>query len=278
MEEVPPCCFVTAYFDIGREQWTKYRRSRDEYLEYFEHLVALPVPLVVFIDTLLLDRVQTILSKRTMSPTKIVPIDEAWMKANIYSWTYVPEVEKVMSDPIFKQQVAHRFYYPEHSVAKYNCINYAKVDFVQHVIEQCWMPTAVSFSWIDFGMVREALTHPPRTLMRVLSTMNHDRINYYVVEDQMIDDYADPFYVLHHAPDMLVGGFFFATAPLIKLYRDRFHQTVRKFLSLNIADDDQAIVVNMSFDWPDMFAFHLSPRRSFLGAFENLTKEEEDCC
>jgi hypothetical protein len=58
------------------------------------------------------------------------------MKANIYSWTYVPEVEKVMSDLTFKQQVARRFDHPEHSVAKYDCINYAKVDFVQHVIEQ----------------------------------------------------------------------------------------------------------------------------------------------
>jgi hypothetical protein len=83
----------------------------------------------------------------------------------------------------------------------------------------------------------------------------------------MIDDYADPFYVLHHAPDTLVGGFFFATAPLIKLYRERFHQTVCKFLSLNIADDDQAIVVNMSFDLPDMFAFHLSPRQFFSQHF-----------
>jgi hypothetical protein len=77
MEEVPLCCFVTAYFDIDHEQWTKYRRSRDEYLEYFEYLVALPVPLIVFIDILLFDCAQTILSKGTMSPTKIVPIDEA---------------------------------------------------------------------------------------------------------------------------------------------------------------------------------------------------------
>lgn len=85
MEEVLPCCFVTAYFDFGREHWTEYRRSRDEYLEYFEHLLTLPVPLIVFIDTLLLDRVQTILSKRTIPPVEVVPIDEAWMKTNVYS-------------------------------------------------------------------------------------------------------------------------------------------------------------------------------------------------
>src|SRR5690606_14248275 len=70
---------VTAYFDIGRGEWTsnkgfreKLARSVDVYFSYFERLAALENEMVVFTSPDLKARVEAI---REGKPTTVITID-----------------------------------------------------------------------------------------------------------------------------------------------------------------------------------------------------------
>ena len=42
---------VTALYDIGRSDWVHWSRGFDIYLQYFEHVLKLDVPMAIFVDT-----------------------------------------------------------------------------------------------------------------------------------------------------------------------------------------------------------------------------------
>ncbi|HIB9009040.1 TPA: WlaTC/HtrL family glycosyltransferase, partial [Citrobacter braakii] len=98
---------VTAYFDIGRGEWTvnkgfreKLSRSSDVYFDYFKRLAALENEMVIFTSSEFEDRVAEI---RKGKPTKIITIDLGKKFKHINN-----KIRQIQQDDTFKNKLETR--------------------------------------------------------------------------------------------------------------------------------------------------------------------------
>lgn len=65
---------VTAFFDIGRGSWNSgnFKRTSEDYLNYFKYLATLENEMVIFTSIEYADKIQEI---RGSLPTKIITLD-----------------------------------------------------------------------------------------------------------------------------------------------------------------------------------------------------------
>jgi len=149
-------CYVTSFFDIGREGWIHYRRTFDNYFRAFCNMIRMfekfklgqfknYCELIVFIDKRYYKRVLDLV--KNMSNVCLVSIDEDFMKNNIPVWNRLEKEREIMNSEFYKSLVRHRYMCPETYEPKYTLINHAKVDFVKFATI---MSGAEYFCWVDF--------------------------------------------------------------------------------------------------------------------------------
>ena len=182
-ESYPPLktnyCFVTAFYDLGRDQWHHYARGAHKYVLYFSKLVQINMPLIVFVDDRYYAEVTKLINQFNYRRTFIllIPINESFLEQYIPSWQYIATDEAIMQSSQFKAAVAHRLIKntPETLYPRYTCFNHAKIDFVMFVqqhklartsyfaLEDISVDAAANdtnvrtveyLGWIDFGYVR----------------------------------------------------------------------------------------------------------------------------
>lgn len=68
---------VTAFFDIGREEWKGFSRGREKYLDYFAHWARLKNPLVVYTDSQMAESVLSVRKQFGLQDrTHVIVIDD----------------------------------------------------------------------------------------------------------------------------------------------------------------------------------------------------------
>jgi hypothetical protein len=237
-------CFVTAFYEIGRKNWQHYKRSQDEYLEYFCLLAQMQIPLVVFIDQQYYEIVKTICSDLRPKNmfTNIVPIDDGFLNKNIKSWSYVEQERKIMNSELYKRVIFHRKHCPETHIPEYTCVNHAKIDYIKYAIENILNDDVKYVGWIDFGYIRKSKDMPHDKVF-VYDKLKNNHIN--MIYNNQIDEFdSDPYFTLIFAPEKILGGFLFGSKENLLKYWETYHNTVQKLHRIGIADDDQAIVIN----------------------------------
>ena len=254
--ESPRVCYVAAFYDMKREEWTRFSRTFDDYLKTFQPIIDLfgidddQFEMIVYIDTIHYD----ILEERTRaySRIKLIKLDERFMIDNLPMWKTLDREREIMLSDKFRELIPHRLIYPEHSVPEYTLINHCKIDFIGHAIDSN-LSTANYFAWIDFGYCKCA-EYTPERLIDPLK-LDLERVNYTLI-NQLDERDKDVMYTLLYAPERIGGFFFFGHKNRLKEYQELYHQILASYQQVGIADDDQALVLACYWRQPDLFKLH----------------------
>ena len=260
-------CCVTAFVDIDRSNWDDFARPTSEYLQRFRRLLQQPQDLVVFIDARLLEPVIEMAKARlesgNSSVTQVVPVDPEFLLEHVHAFSKVEADAAVMRSDAYRARIRHRSKNPEHCNPLYTAVNHAKIDFVAFAAS-LFGDKYSHFAWVDFGLAAEdaVCTGRPLDITKFVA----DKANYVCINIPEPED-ADPLHTLVSAREVVAGGFFCIPKGLIGEHQAEYHRTCDRLRALGIADDDQAIVVNMHARMPERFALHRGDYRTALAQF-----------
>jgi protein YibB len=155
---------VTAFFDIGRTEWTGVvngrqlphyiPRSTDTYFSYFENLSKIKNDMVIFTSNDLVEKIKAIRDKNAPnSVTHVVGVNLADSTKAIK-----PIIQMVQSQPEYADLMVDP-HMPEYWNADYVLVNFMKTDFVNHAYDVGLITTELA-AWIDFGYARDDKTIP----------------------------------------------------------------------------------------------------------------------
>lgn len=249
-------CYVTAFWDIGRDNWVDFQRSFDKYFEVFTHMVKMfkndpenkEYELFVFIDSKHYARVSAYVGD--YPNIFVLAIDEDFMKNNIPLWSRLEKETTIMASEQYRTFMASRLQFPEHNNPKYTLINHAKIDFINFAL---LFSKSEAFCWIDFGFF-QSLNKVPSRLLDV-NLFDKNKIHFTLIHPLDERD-KDVGYTLLNAPEKIDGGFFLGTRENVKKYQKLFHKIHSWFQEKNIADDDQHVALQCYFHVPSFFQLH----------------------
>lgn len=240
-------CIVSAFLDIGRNKWSTFKRSIDQYFNNFQPYVLMEHNMIVFIDEQHEERLKQLCKNNTK--IKLIPINEEWMMNNIYAYRQLSREREIMESENFKRLVSHRLNHPECSKPEYNIIQHSKIDFICHVINNKLID-ADYYAWSDFGYFQ----HPSRIPRKDLDINKFDlnKINFQAMNTLSEQDYNIN-YTLVNAPERIGGFFYLGNAENLLIYQDLYHKICKQFHDIGIVDDDQHIMIQSIFRMPSLF-------------------------
>lgn len=240
-------CIVSAFLDIGRQEWTTFRRSLSQYFNNFLPYTKFHHEMIIFMDDKHVNTLKSICNNR--KNIVIIPINTEWMKENIYAYSQLKQETEIMNSDKFKELVKHRLHHPECSKPLYNIMQHAKIDFVAYTINNK-LSMADYYAWSDFGYFQDFSRIPQRELD--INKFDLYKINFQGISALTEKDF-DIIYTLTTAPER-IGGFFYLGSPeKLLLYQKLYHKVCKDFHNLHIVDDDQHIMIQCYFQQPELF-------------------------
>ena len=252
--------YVSAFHDLGRDRWSHFSRSFENYLECFKIFIRQfsdadeGYNMVLYIDRHLSPSVTQFFTSNTR--IRIVEIDEDWMANNLPMWRTKEREAEIMKDPKFHEMVGKRITCPECCNPEYTLINHCKIDFIGHAIDT-GLCSADWYAWVDFGYYGDPTRYEERVPKNFIDpnkldsgTINYTLINMVDSRDRSIE------YALRYAPERIGGFFFFGSRTKMKEFQNLYHRSLERLQELCVADDDQALVLFMTFVAPDLFTLH----------------------
>jgi protein YibB len=147
-EESLNCTVVTALYDINREHWFDYKRSWEEYLDYFKNTLSLRAKFVIYVDSNTYDFVFKERAKIDpgMNYTKIIQ-----KEFNQLPKFYLKErIDKVMSSAEYKKGLLDPNP-PEYNNSNYSLLILSKMFLVEDAIDKNFYNTEY-YMWLDAGI------------------------------------------------------------------------------------------------------------------------------
>ena len=246
--------YVTAFLDIGRNDWKQFERNVDTYFEHFAPLAEMfkgmnkaEYGMVIFIDAKHSER----LRKMTDPATQLIEITQESLSKISVLWGRLDREREIMESQQYRLLMASRLRFPEHHNPKYTLINHAKIDLV---VEAGKYTTSKYFCWVDFGYFQKSDRIPAKPID--ISKLNPNTVNYTLINPLDSRD-ENLMYTLMNAPERIGGFFFFGHREVLRKYQELFHNVHETFQSANLADDDQHIALRCYYENPELFTLHL---------------------
>lgn len=251
-------CYVTAYTDIGRDSWNDiFSRSFDVYLNGFIPLVNLfrksssdQYELIAFIDKRYYKVVSALTENiKNIENIRLIPTDKEFIE-KLPVWSRYEREKEIMNSVEYKELVKNRNH-PETKYPEYTLINHAKIDFINLALS---LTDCYYFCWIDFGYfanTRRKLY--PQSLVDVrkvdCSKICYGCLNHIVpeVDFSIINTLVNPH-------EKVAGGFFICNRDNIGEYTVLYNEVLDEFSKLNVADDDQHVVLQCFKRKPGLFS------------------------
>jgi protein YibB len=258
---------VTAFFDIGRGDWTPDKglphylhRTTDTYVERFGHLATLENEMVIYTSEDLVDKIKALRGDR---PTHICTVD--------YHNSFVEVRERISSvqksesyqSRINPQQRRN----PEYWSADYVLVNALKATFISKAIDTNYCSNDL-VAWVDFGYCRDV-----RTLYGVkhwYSDLDKDKIHLFKLKDYVEGTYIDQ--IIFNNDVHMVGGAIIAGKQGWKNLEYLVHHSLTQLLDNNLVDDDQTLLLMSYLSAKDSFELH--PMTEALVLFRDYNKTE----
>ncbi len=259
---------VTAFFDIGRNDWSKYKRSSEYYINSFFHYFNYDYKMIIFIDDKYIDAVKEKISNLNTDNANVtnkilIPINSKWLDENIYSWKQTESVKRVMNSEYYKSLCNKRINsgYPENLYAEYNLINISKIDFICYAINNSLIKNDSEFiCWTDFGyfssILKNNIEYFPLTSLDI-KYFNVNKINF-CLRNKINENDNDYIYTLLNAPENFTGTFWGANIKNMKIFQTLIHNEINEMIKNNIFDDDQHIYLRCCLKSPSLFELYLS--------------------
>lgn len=268
-----PLTIISAFYDIGREDWLVLSRNVDEYMDgFFSHL-KLPgrYDIVLFIDDRYLVKVMTYIEEQDISyPIRIFPINLEWLQHECWAWKQLEKERSIMKSELHR--ILRRYYcndvwVPEKYIPEYTVLNHAKIDFISYAIRH-GMAKTDWVAWSDFGFfhayeVTSGTSFPTKPIN--LAVFDPDKVTYGMIGKLDERDF-DPFYTVKYAPERVTGTFFLSTTETMLLYQSLYHTQLLDFQRIGIADDDQHLVIRCILAMPSLFDLRLiqAPKTHYI--------------
>jgi hypothetical protein len=257
--EINNICYVTAFYDIGRDNWENFNRSVDTYFNNFKPFINLfdtticeNDEMICFIDDRYISFLETLLEQHQTNIT-LIPLNLDLLN-ELYIWKSLEIERQNMNRIEFKQLIGERYIYPETIYPEYTLINHCKIDLISRVIDLN-MSDKNYYAWVDFGFFGKVEFIPNKLLD--INKFNLETMNFWLINPiQLID--SNIYYNLAIAPERIGGFFFLGNKNIIKIYQQLYHDMLYHFQNiLHIADDDQCLHLMIFFQTPELFSFNM---------------------
>lgn len=255
---------VTAFFDIGRGDWTEdkgfphyLKRTTDTYFERFSYLAKLENEMFIFTSKDMIERVADLREDR---PTTIFEFDlqnEAIDLRELITLVYAEPGYIKMINPRERKN-------PEYWSADYVIINLFKSVFARMASIQAKNDM---IAWLDFGYCRTEDTLAGLKHWRY--PFNPDKIHLFNIKDYV------PGTTIH---DMIANNDVHITGPCIVASKDNWRRLeflvmegVKELLGNFLIDDDQLFLLLSYLAEPDHFELHRVDSNDWFTVFKNFS-------
>jgi len=222
---------VTGLFDIGRGEWSHFRRPIEYYIKFFSNVISLNAPMVIFCEEKFVNIVHTVRSKVPFVTTVISTSLE-----QLYMNKYKDLLFEIQKDPIYGKDHPNKGC-PEIAIPLYSLVVSSKPDLL---LRGCQYATTDYCIWLDGGYTHcnvdiSRVYWNPQSLYQV-----KDKIS--MIGLRSLQDMAtqDPIGFSNQYIDIINGGFFGGHKDTIKKVISKFYEIVDEMLTVHrIKEDDQ---------------------------------------
>ena len=238
--------FTTMFKNIGRSSWNNFRRSEQEYLDYFKYLVeTIDYPLVVYVENPILKKLVALESVKLRS--NIMLVDSSTVKT--YLDTHLESETNIMNSEAYKQKIpANRKDNPEHVNPEYTLTTHSKLQFISYTKKI--IPGYDHYAWIDFGWVRNgAIDTIPKNL-------DFSKLGKRIILNNLDRFYEKTFSaeeMLARNETFLAGGSYIVPAHLVEPLQNAYDKKMEEWKMRGIADDEQNLMYQLWVDNKDLF-------------------------
>ena len=244
---------VTAFFDIGRGDWTANRglpsylqRTTDTYFERFAHMARLENEMVVYTSEDLADRVRGIREDKRHRTT-VITVDFL----NDFQERR-DAIRKIQSDPSYIAKINPRqVRNPEYWSADYVLVNLLNSSFVNRAVGSGLIESEM-VAWLDFGYCREAATLNGVSLWQY----PFDECKIHCFQLKQVDPRLRIENVVANNDVHIIGSSVIASKRMWPELGRLVDESFRELVELQLVDDDQTLLLMAALKEPDKFVFH----------------------
>lgn len=248
---------VTAFFDIGRGDWSPdkglphyLQRTTETYMERFSYMAQIENDMIVFTTPNFRSR---ILELRENKPTIIVEITLDEFK------DLRDRISKVQQNEYYQKMIhPSQIKNPEYWNADYVLVNFLKSEFVSRAIEQRLVYTEL-VAWLDFGYCRTADKIPASKKWSYNFNPDYMHLfNYKLMDPRDNINRIIATNDVHILGAKIVGGH-----KAWVTFNDLMHSSLYRLLDNNLVDDDQTIMLLTTLLHPNLFELHTIPDHQY---------------
>jgi protein YibB len=243
---------VTAFFDIGRGDWSPdkglpgyLQRTTDTYMERFGHLAKLDNQIIIYTTEDQVDRIAE-LRKGKEDKTKIISIPFKDMFP-----VYREKIERIQKDEDYLKQInPNQIRNPEYWSVDYVLVNLLKSHFVNDAIDNGYVDNDM-VSWIDFGYCRTIETLNGSTSWSY--PFNPEKIHFFDYRDYQ----GQPIqYIIANNIVHMLGAKIVASKSKWETLQELIFGAFNNLTMANLVDDDQTLMLLAYLYNPEIFELH----------------------
>jgi hypothetical protein len=256
--EIDEIITITAFMEIGRENWLVLNRNKEDYIDSFKKMLFLNKNMIIFMDDKYINLIDNYCDENKI----IIPINANWLKENSESWKKIDIAKNIMNSDKYKELLNVRINNgnPENIYPEYNTINHSKIDFIKYAIDYNFIKKNQFICWCDFGYYHSILhnNHDEFPYVHLdLNRFNTNKLNFFLRNKISLNDF-DMIYTLVKAPEIFTGSFFGGNSKvMLELYKI-YHECLNELYLNNISDDDQHVYLRCYLKKPELFELFLS--------------------
>jgi len=258
---------VTAFFDIGRGEWTPdknlphyLQRTTETYLERFGHMAKLENEIIVFTSADMVDKIKALREDR---PTSIITMDFK------NSFKKIREiVTEIQQNPEYQAKInPMQVRNPEYWNADYVVVNLMKASFVVEAIRIGVIDNDL-VAWLDFGYCRDQVTLNDVTTWSY--PFDKEKIHFFNIKDwkegTIIQD------VIANNDVHITGPCIVADKKMWPTLQALVAHSMDELIKNQLVDDDQTLLLMSYLLKPELFELHPVSSNDWFVAFKEFSE------
>jgi len=235
---------VTGLFDIGRGDWTHFRRPISYYINFFANVLSLKAPMVIFCEEKFINITKEVREKVPFS-TIIIPTSIE----QLYMYKYKDLLFEIQKDPNYGKNHPNTTC-PEIAIPLYSLVVSSKPDLLRRGSKYAKTDYCI---WLDGGYTHGSInisniTWTPESLYEI-----NDKIS--IIGLRPIQDMAtqDPIGFSNQYIDIINGGFFGGHKDTIEKVIGKYYEIVDEMLTIHrMKEDDQYYWTFLAYRHPEL--------------------------
>lgn len=236
---------VTAFFDIGRKDFTEFSRTNEQYLEYFKFWARIKNKLIVYTNKIMAKKVEEVRSSfGLLDQTKIVIIDDyISIEPDLYK-----KMEQISKNKTF---LLYRYIdNPADNNALYDYVMLLKSWCIYDAVEKGY--ATGQLAWIDFGFNHggKLYTNPEEFDFQWKASFPEDKITLFNIKD---DDNKPLFQIIQSYDVYIMGFLYIVPDSLAKRFWNDNKEAMERLIEFGFIDDDQTLLLMIKRLYPERY-------------------------